>query len=405
MSIQFDLHDRKGDIVSFDARPGETVVQVLLSNFVPPLSVNVAVDGVPVSDAHRLVDGGRYVARLIEGYDISTIRRVNAEFPDAGDAAYLKRRLVFTEDGHLRLHSTPLSLSMMARLVEDTVAQTIRRYGLISAGEEIILGLSGGVDSGSLLIALGTLLEKGELPFTLIAATFQDYDSRYSDTFARAHALTERFGVRHELVPEELARKVFNLNRPLRNVLPALMETDDAHQTMYVDHHTTRRTLEAFAAEIGCKKIALGLHTTDLLAGLFNSQASGYHLNPLPLRPIGQFDYIFPLTFVPKKELDLYYLDMIGEIPTQSPPNPWEFNPLDRNFYYYYADLAQTMWPGIEHWLLTSVGHQDGSQEKTSFVVCGNCGGTLDDQQQDWTAGEFCDVCSILARYGYVEGA
>jgi tRNA(Ile)-lysidine synthase TilS/MesJ len=381
------------------------VVQVLLSNFIPPLSVNVTAGGTPVSDGHRLADGGDYVARVIEGYDISTIRRINSEFPDTGDAAYLKRRLIFTEDGHLRVDSAALSLDMTARLVEDTVAQTVRRYRLISPGESVVLALSGGVDSGSLLLALSALLDKQELPFTLIAATFQDYDSRYSNTFAKARSLAERCGIRHELVPEDLAQSVFNLDRPLRNVLPALMETDDAHQTMYVDHHTTRRTLEAFAADQGSKKIALGLHTTDLLAGLFNAQASGYHLGPLPLRPVGEMDFIFPLAFVPKKELDLYYLHSVGKTPEQSPPNPWEFNPLDRNFFYYYADLAQTMWPGIEHWMLSSLDPAGDSQAKTAFVTCGNCHASLDSQGMDWTPGDFCDVCSVLARYGYVKGA
>jgi hypothetical protein len=95
----------------------------------------------------------------------------------------------------------------------------------------------------------------------------------------------------------------------------------------------------------------------------------------------------------------------VGEVPAQSPPNPWEFNPLDRNYYYYFADLAQTMWPGIEYWMLTSLGTQDDARTKTSFVTCGNCHGSLDSQGRDWAPGDFCDVCSILARYGYVEGA
>jgi tRNA(Ile)-lysidine synthase TilS/MesJ len=404
MATQLDLLDRLGISRPLTALPGDTVAQALLRNFVPPMTVSVEHDGEPVSDAHRLADGQRYVARLIEGYDLDAIRSLYLNDQDPGAGAYVKRRLVFTTDGKLRLDQTPLALPEVADLVEDTIRATIRRFRLIEPGDTVVLGLSGGVDSGSLMLALGALLQSGELPFNLVAATFQDLDSRYSDTFRKARALAGRFGVPHEIVPEDLADSVFHLNRPLRQVLPALMETEDAHQTMYVDHHTTRRALEVFAAERDCNRIVLGLHTSDLLAGLLNSLASGYQYGGVPLRHVGDFRYLFPLVFVPKKELDLYYLHATGAVPRQSPPNPWEFNPLDRNFYYYLADYLQSVWPGVEHWMLTAGGAAGPTEEKEEFVTCGNCGAALNAQRRDWTAGDFCDVCSMLARYGYVQG-
>lgn len=404
MTVQFELVDRRLVSRPIEARAGDTIAQTLLRNFIPPLTVYVESDGRPLADNRRLADGQRYVAHLIEGYDLDSIRSLYLQDDDTGDdAAYVKQRLVFTDDGRLRLEQTELSLEDTARMVEQTIMSTIRRYRLVGPDDTVVIALSGGVDSGSLMLALGALLEGGELPFRVIAATFQDFDSRHTEAFDRAAGLAARFGVPHELVPEDVARSVFHLDRPLRQVLPALMETEDAHQTMYVDHHTTRRTLEVFAAEQGTNRIALGLHTSDLLAGLMNAQASGYRYGAPPLRQVGDFRYIFPLTFVPKKELDLYYLHAVGAIPEQSPPNPWEFNPLDRNFYYYLADFMQSMWPGVEHWMLTSPLLAD--EGKTEYVTCGNCGGALDTQGRDWTPGNFCDVCSLLARYGYVQGA
>jgi tRNA(Ile)-lysidine synthase TilS/MesJ len=407
VTVQFELVDRRGVTRPIEARAGDTVAQTLLRSFIPPLTVYVESGGQPWADTRRLVDGGRYVAHLIEGYDLDSIRSLylreaTEDGADEDGAAYVKRRLVFTDDGRLRLEQTSLTLEETARLVEQTIASTIRRFRLVGPGDSLVIALSGGVDSGSLMLALGALLESGELPFEVIAATFQDFDSRHTEALKRAQGLAARFGVRHELVPDDVARAVFHLNRPLRQVLPALMETEDAHQTMYVDHHTTRRTLEVFAAEQGTDQIALGLHTSDLLAGQLNAQASGYRYGQLPLRQVGDFRYVFPLAFVPKKELDLYYLHAMGSIPAQSPPNPWEFNPLDRNFYYYIADFLQSMWPGVEHWLLTSPPLSP--DDKTEYVGCGNCGGALDPQGRPWTPGDFCDVCSLLARYGYVQG-
>ncbi|GIH95937.1 asparagine synthase-related protein [Planobispora siamensis] len=403
MAVDFQLIDRVGTTTPLAARPGATIAQVLMENFVPPLSVTVTGRGeVPLADGEHVRDGQSYRARLIEGYDLGAIRRLYTEYPGDSGHAYLKRRLVFRDDGNLTLEQAPFDMPDLARHVEDTVRQTIERFRLVQPGRPMVLGLSGGVDSGSLMLALGALIERG-VPLDLTAATFEDFDSTYSDTFDRAHELAERFGVRHELIPADLARSVFHLDRPLRDVLPALMETEDSHQTMYVDHHTTRRTLEVFAAEHGARTIALGLHTTDLLAGLVNAQATGYRLGGIPLRAVGDFSYVFPLAFVPKKELDLYYLHATGTIPPQSPPNPWEFNPLDRNFYYYFADFMQSFWPGVEHWMFTGAAIAAG-EDKQSFVTCGNCQGSLDPQGRDWTPGDFCDVCSILARYDYVKG-
>src|SRR5947207_14208305 len=108
------------------------------------------------------------------------------------------------------------------------------------------------------------------------AATFQDFDSKWSETFDFARRLAERHGVSHRVLEPGYAERVFNLNRPIAQILMHLMETDDAHVAMYVDHHTTRRVLEVHADEVDTSTVALGLHTTDLLAGLLNSYTLGF---------------------------------------------------------------------------------------------------------------------------------
>ena len=68
------------------------------------------------------------------------------------------------------------------------------------------------------------------------------------------------------------------------------------------------------------------------------------------------------IEFVPKRELHLYYLDKTGHEAKQTEPNQWEFNPTDRNFYYYLADQLQWQWPGIETWMFTA--HRYAAQEQ-----------------------------------------
>ena len=99
------------------------------------------------------------------------------------------------------------------------------------------------------------------------------------------------------------------------------METTDAHQVMYIDHHTTRRTLEVFAESHKSHKIALGLHTTDLLGGLLNAHVTGYQTGSIPSRHLGNVEYIYPLAFISKKELHLYHLFRTGKWALHTPPN------------------------------------------------------------------------------------
>lgn len=138
------------------------------------------------------------------------------------------------------------------------------------------------------------------------AVTFQDFDSEHSDSLEIAAGLAERAEVAHQVVEAELIEETFGLTRPIAQILMLLMETNDAHRAMYVDHHTTRRALEVAADDLGSSQLALGLHATDLIGGLLNAWSTGHEIGPVPDRPVGGYRYVFPLAFVSKRQLHLY---------------------------------------------------------------------------------------------------
>lgn len=322
------LVDRRGGLHKLAHGIDETVAQALLRHGIPPTSVLVYRDdtNAVIPDDAVLAPAGLFTARLIEGYDIAGIRQLYTQKPPestaAQDAPLLKRRLAVAPTGALHMEHHHLDYESAARHVEDTVHDTIERFSLLGPGSSVVLGLSGGVDSGSLLILLAQYRDQcQDSPPAIHAATFRDFDSRYSETFEAAVRLADRFGVDHQVLEAESAQHVFHLDRPIAQILMLLMETNDAHLTMYVDHHTTRRVLEVFADERGTHNVALGLHTTDLLAGLVNSWSTGHEVGPIPARPVGDYRYIFPLAFIPKRELYLYYTARTGKTPTQTTPN------------------------------------------------------------------------------------
>jgi tRNA(Ile)-lysidine synthase TilS/MesJ len=399
----FSLLDRRGGVHTLIAQPGDTLASVLLRNHIPPTSVVAFCDEERIVADDHVIDPTRtYQARLIEGYDLAGIRRLFASRDSSKE--YVRRRLSVSPAGTLAMERTALDVPAAAAHVETTVRETISEFALMRSGDRIVLGLSGGVDSGSLLMLLAAHRDAGHLPdIDIEAATFRDFDSKWSETFDLAARLADKHSVRHHVLEADLAEEVFHLNRPMAQILMLLMETEDAHFAMYTDHHSTRRVLEVFADRVGARKIALGLHTTDLLAGLLNAHTTGFDIGPIPSRPVGPYEYILPLAFTPKRELHLYYTHRTGHMPRQTTPNQWEFNPGDRNFHYYVADQLQWTWPGIETWMFSAHALRAG-QGTTTFEECENCRASVTQQtavEAVWAG--VCDVCALLDKHGWIQ--
>lgn len=401
----FVFVDRLGNREILHPAVCEQVEQLLLRSRIPPASVIVLREETPVPDSHVIDPNSSYVASLIEGYDIAAIRdalgRLSADgAPDP--TVYIKKRLSMGKTGTLETEAVRFSLEDMAGLVENTIIDTCSEFQLIREGDGVLTGLSGGVDSSSLLLALASARK---LPkFRLVAITFEDFDSDRSPAFQHARELAAELGVEHHLAPASLAQEIFHLDRPLREILPALMRTRSAHHVMYLDHHTTRRVLEVMAERLSLNRIALGLHTTDLVAGLLNGMMTGYNVANLPLRTVGSTTYIYPLAFVQKRELHLYHLQKTAALARHSHPNAWEMQPKDRNYYYYLADHLQSCWPGLEIMMFSAHQWRLRRQQPAAYVTCRNCGSALLEQPFTRLTNGECDACVLLRSEGFIHG-
>lgn len=395
------LVDRRGGLHDLVTVPGDTVATALLRNGVPPASVLVwrDPDDQLVHD-HMVLDDKLYLARLIEGYDIEAIRSWFLTPQDLPDGTYAARRLVLSSNGKVELPTDVESSWAAASAVKSIVHETISHYDLVDESIPVVLGLSGGIDSGSLLMLLAQYRDSYAPNLPIHAVTFEDYDSRYSDTFPRAKNLAHGLNVEHSVIEASAAERVFHVRLPIAEVLVRMMDTPDRHLTMYVDHHSTRRLIEDWAEQNSPKAtIALGLHATDLVAGYINSLTAGYPIGAVPKRTVGSHTYVFPLAFVPKRELHIYYSETAGTFPVQTRPNMWEFDPADRNFLYYLADQLQWFWPGLQHWLLTT----RPPNVVDEFVRCENCAGEVRLLPGVATPdGGLCDVCDVLNRNGFL---
>lgn len=397
--------DRTGESQLLESLEGERLCDLLTRNSIPPASVVITEDGDATHDLVVPNSGRTYEVRLIEGYNLAAIRDLYDRLRPSSlsSADYVKQRLTPASDGSLTAEAIPMSAGEVADLVESTVLETCEEFALLEPDSRVLVGLSGGVDSTSLLLALASLRERWPA-LEIVAVTFEDFDMLSgSPTLAQAEKTASRASVEHVVAPSGLASEVFNLNLPLHEAMQALMTTPQRHQVMYIDSHTTRRVLEVVAADRGIDRIALGLHTTDLVAGLLNGFMTGYPSGPLPMRPIGDLNFIYPLALVAKRELHTYFSERTGRVANHASPNEWELDPLDRNFYYYVADQLQSVWPGMELMLLAANEHSSRSGAVLGYGECVNCEGTYAHLPMTSVTSEHCDVCRIFGDHGFLE--
>ncbi|NEQ99101.1 MAG: tRNA 2-thiocytidine(32) synthetase TtcA [Cyanothece sp. SIO2G6] len=190
----------------------------------------------------------------------------------------------------------PLSKQLkkpQARL-RGLVGRAIRDYGMIEAGDRVMVCLSGGKDSYTMLDILLQLQRSAPIHFDILAVNLDQKQPGFP-----AHVL-----------PEYLE----NLGVPYR------IETQDTYSTVTrvipegktmcgLCSRLRRGILYRVAAEEGATKIALGHHRDDIVETLFLNMFHGATLKAMPpkLRTNdGQHIVIRPLAYCPEADIADY---------------------------------------------------------------------------------------------------
>ena len=142
-------------------------------------------------------------------------------------------------------------LSLVRRCVED--------YDMISPGDRIAVGVSGGKDSLMLLTALAKLKEFYPIPFTVEAITLDmgHADNRPGMDFSAVAAFCKERDIPYTLIKSEIHHVIFDLRKEKN---PCSMCAK-----------MRRGALHGALQERGINKIALGHHYDDAVETLFMS--------------------------------------------------------------------------------------------------------------------------------------
>lgn len=166
--------------------------------------------------------------------------------------------------------------------------QAIVKYQMIAAGDRILVGLSGGKDSFALLHVLHELARRSPVKFELIAATFDPGYPGFNASGIAAYCRARNWP--HEQIALPIA--------------PILAEKKFTDAPCVLCSRLRRGKLYGLAAQLGCRKLALGQHFDDIAASFLMSFCRGQGLTTMgpnvPTNSTEKLRIIRPFAMVPE---------------------------------------------------------------------------------------------------------
>jgi tRNA 2-thiocytidine biosynthesis protein TtcA len=197
-----------------------------------------------------------------------------------------------SENGTARVHSN--NFKKLQAQLRGSVGKAIGDYDMIAEGDRVMVCLSGGKDSYTLLDILLSLRRSAPIRFELLAVNLDQKQPGFPAEVLPGY-LTE-LGVPFRIIEQ-------NTYSVVKRIIP------DGKTLCGLCSRLRRGALYRFAAENGITKIALGHHRDDIVATLFLNMFFGGRLKAMPPKLLSEdrrHIVIRPLCYVAERSIARY---------------------------------------------------------------------------------------------------
>ncbi len=182
----------------------------------------------------------------------------------------------------------------LQKKLRSGVGRAIQDYNMIEAGDRVMVCLSGGKDSFTMLSILQNLQKSAPVDFELIAVNLDQKQPGFPE-----HVLPEYL--------ESLGIEYYIIDKDTYSIVKS--KIPEGKTTCGLCSRLRRGTLYAFAEDIKATKIALGHHKDDMVETLFLNMFHGAKLSAMPPKLLSDDErnvVIRPLAYCREKDISRF---------------------------------------------------------------------------------------------------